>query len=101
MISGWRRSRSTRSGEVKTHAQRCFLARAFFTLCSIENFNRSESEVSSLLDLARDKFRRLLAERERLAQHGVRVRVIGKVDLLPEDLQVRRMIESTSLPFRG
>ncbi len=56
---------------------------------SIENFKRSESEVSSLLDLARDKFRRLLGERDRLAEHGVRVRVIGNVALLPQDLQVR------------
>ncbi len=56
---------------------------------SIENFKRSESEVSSLLDLARDKFRRLLSERDRLAENGVRVRVIGKVALLPEDLQVK------------
>ena len=59
---------------------------------SIENFKRSESEVSSLLDLARDKFRRLLSERDRLAENGVRVRVIGKVALLPEDLQVKIII---------
>ncbi len=54
---------------------------------SIENFNRSESEVSALLDLARDKFRRLLAEKERLCEQGVRVRVVGRTALLPDDLR--------------
>jgi ditrans,polycis-polyprenyl diphosphate synthase len=43
--------------------------------------------VDGLLDLARDKFRCLLEERDRLREHGVRVRVIGNVYLLPSDLQ--------------
>ena len=54
---------------------------------SIENFKRKEDEVNGLLDLARSKFRRLLEERERLREHGIRVRVIGNVGLLPEDLR--------------
>ena len=41
---------------------------------SIENFKRPQSEVEGLLDLARDKFRRLIDEAEQLKQHGVRVK---------------------------
>jgi len=54
---------------------------------SIENFNRAESEVSDLLSLARDKFVKLLDETEKLKQAGVRVRIIGNLRYLPEDLQ--------------
>ena len=41
---------------------------------SIENFKRPQSEVEGLLDLARDKFRRLIDEAEQLKRHGVRVK---------------------------
>ncbi|KAK7871918.1 hypothetical protein R5R35_009723 [Gryllus longicercus] len=54
---------------------------------SIENFKRSTEEVNELMDLARDKFKRLLDEREKLMDHGVSVRVIGNLALLPEDLR--------------
>ena len=54
---------------------------------SIENFKRSKSEVDGLLNLAKDKFRRLIDEQDRLREHGVRVKVIGNIHLLPEDLQ--------------
>ena len=39
------------------------------------------------MDLAREKFKRIVAEKDRLAEHGVRVRVIGNSSLLPQDLQ--------------
>ncbi len=39
------------------------------------------------MDLASQKFRRILDERARLASHGVRVRVLGDLNRLPEDLR--------------
>ena len=54
---------------------------------SIENLKRSRDEIDSLMGLARDKFADLLAEKERLAARGVRIRVIGNLSLLPLDVQ--------------
>ncbi|CAH7435967.1 Dhdds [Phodopus roborovskii] len=54
---------------------------------SIENFKRSKSEVDGLLDLARQKFSCLMEEQEKLQKHGVCIRVLGDLHLLPLDLQ--------------
>jgi len=54
---------------------------------SIENFNRKESEVSDLLNLARDKFKVLLGEKEKLSEAGLRVRILGNLSYLPADLR--------------
>ncbi|XP_073728667.1 dehydrodolichyl diphosphate synthase complex subunit DHDDS [Misgurnus anguillicaudatus] len=54
---------------------------------SIENFKRSREEVDGLMELARQKFSRLLMEQENLEKHGVRIRVLGDLTLLPLDLQ--------------
>ncbi|XP_021562145.1 dehydrodolichyl diphosphate synthase complex subunit DHDDS isoform X3 [Carlito syrichta] len=54
---------------------------------SIENFKRSKSEVDGLMDLARQKFSRLMEEKEKLQRHGVCIRVLGDLHLLPLDLQ--------------
>lgn len=54
---------------------------------SIENFKRSEEEVKGLLDLSREKFSKLLDESSKLHEHGVCIRVIGNLSLLPDDLQ--------------
>jgi len=54
---------------------------------SIENYKRPQAEVDTLMNLARDKFRRLIAEAGRFAEAGVRVKVLGNVALLPADLQ--------------
>lgn len=62
---------------------------------SIENFKRSDEEVHGLLDLAREKFSKLLQELPKLHEHGVRIRVIGNIELLPEDLQ--KLIAQTML----
>ncbi len=64
-----------------------YLGHAITFFYSIENFKRPQLEVDGLLDLAREKFRRLLDEREKLKEAGVRVRVIGNVHLLPDDLK--------------
>ncbi|XP_075227828.1 dehydrodolichyl diphosphate synthase subunit [Lycorma delicatula] len=53
---------------------------------SIENFKRSEEEVDALLELARQKFQRLLDECDKLMEKGVRIRVIGNWSLLPENI---------------
>ena len=45
---------------------------------SIENFKRDQEEVENLLDLFREKIRLLIAEEKKLAEHGVRVKIIGK-----------------------
>ncbi|KAF7691976.1 dehydrodolichyl diphosphate synthase complex subunit DHDDS [Silurus meridionalis] len=54
---------------------------------SIENFKRSKEEVNGLMELAKEKFLRLLDEQENLEKHGVCIRVLGDLTLLPEDLQ--------------
>ncbi|XP_030378180.1 dehydrodolichyl diphosphate synthase complex subunit DHDDS [Scaptodrosophila lebanonensis] len=54
---------------------------------SIENFKRSTDEVEGLFNLAREKFSKLLEESDRLNEHGIRIRVIGSIELLPQDLQ--------------
>ncbi|KAM6296095.1 dehydrodolichyl diphosphate synthase complex subunit DHDDS isoform 2-T2 [Aegotheles albertisi] len=54
---------------------------------SIENFKRSQEEVDGLMDLARQKFSRLLEEQESLKKHGVCIRVLGDLPLLPLDIQ--------------
>ncbi|MEE6526802.1 hypothetical protein FKM82_027672 [Ascaphus truei] len=54
---------------------------------SIENFKRSAEEVEGLMELARQKFSRLLEERDKLEKHGVCIRVLGDLTLLPLDIQ--------------
>jgi len=54
---------------------------------SIENFKRSDDEVSGLMELAREKFRKLLEEKDQIEKHGVRFRFFGNATLLPLDVQ--------------
>ena len=54
---------------------------------SLENFKRSDEEVAELMELARDKFTLILEQKNKLDEHGVRVRFIGDVQRLPTDLQ--------------
>lgn len=53
---------------------------------SIENFKRSKEEVDSLMELARKKFDKLLEERNKLNERGIKIRVIGNLKLLPKDI---------------
>ncbi|GAA6067530.1 dehydrodolichyl diphosphate synthase complex subunit DHDDS, partial [Tachysurus ichikawai] len=66
---------------------------------SIENFKRSKEEVDGLIELAKEKFLRLLGEQENLEKHGVCVRVLGDLTLLPEDLQ--RLISKAVVSTRA
>ncbi|KAF2880569.1 hypothetical protein ILUMI_25607 [Ignelater luminosus] len=54
---------------------------------SIENFKRSSDEVDTLMDLAREKYKRLMEEKDKLMAEGVCIRVIGNLELLPEDIR--------------
>lgn len=53
---------------------------------SLDNFHRDTSEVEALFQLFEDKTREL-AEHTDVHKNDVRVRYIGKIDLLPESLQ--------------
>lgn len=54
---------------------------------SIENFKRSKSEVDGLMELAAEKFSKMLEEVDKLAEHGVCISVLGDLSLLPGDIQ--------------
>ncbi|XP_035382569.1 dehydrodolichyl diphosphate synthase complex subunit DHDDS [Electrophorus electricus] len=66
---------------------------------SIENFKRSQEEVDGLMQLAKEKFLRLLDEQENLRKHGVCIRVLGDLTLLPDDLQ--RLIAKSVVATRA
>ncbi|MEM2098404.1 MAG: polyprenyl diphosphate synthase [Candidatus Bathyarchaeia archaeon] len=53
---------------------------------STENFKRSPQEVAEIMKLAEEKFRKLLTN-ERIHRNRVHVKVIGRVNLLPKNLQ--------------
>jgi tritrans,polycis-undecaprenyl-diphosphate synthase [geranylgeranyl-diphosphate specific] len=53
---------------------------------STENFGRSKAEVEEIMRIAGDNFKRILTD-ERIHRNKVRVKVIGRVNLLPENLQ--------------
>jgi tritrans,polycis-undecaprenyl-diphosphate synthase [geranylgeranyl-diphosphate specific] len=53
---------------------------------SIENFQRSDEEKGYLFDLIKQKLLEVLRS-EKMRRNRVRVRAIGRIDLLPEDLR--------------
>jgi len=53
---------------------------------STENFRRSQQEIAEIMKIAEEEFRKLLTE-ERIHRNKVHVKVIGRVNLLPENLQ--------------
>ena len=53
---------------------------------STENFSRNPEEIDKIMKIAEKKFCKLLTD-ERIHRNKVHVRVIGQVDLLPENLQ--------------
>lgn len=63
---------------------------------STENFGREEDEKRYLFDLMKVKFNELLTSRK-IHDNHVRVRAIGRVDLLPSDLSeaIRRVEDAT------
>jgi tritrans,polycis-undecaprenyl-diphosphate synthase [geranylgeranyl-diphosphate specific] len=63
---------------------------------STENFRRSPKEVNEIMQIAEEKLRTIL-ENEKIHKNKVRVKAIGRLDLLPKKLQglIRRVEEST------
>ena len=53
---------------------------------STENFRRSPEEIEEIMRIAEEKFRKLLMD-ERIHRNKVHVKVIGRVNLLPQSLQ--------------
>eukprot|EP00898_Chlorokybus_atmophyticus_P001482 jgi/Chlat1/2334/Chrsp17S02803 len=54
---------------------------------SIDNFKRSKAEVDALMDLAEQKLAELLQEIVLLEKHGVAIRVLGNLSMLPPKVQ--------------
>lgn len=54
---------------------------------SIENFHRSSYEVECLMQLGKSKFKQMVGNGEMCDKYGIRIRVLGKRDLLPLDVQ--------------
>ena len=63
---------------------------------STENFQRHPKEVEELMTIAEEKLREVLTD-ERIHGHRVRVKVIGRLNLLPKSLQemVRQVEDAT------
>ncbi|XP_065057833.1 dehydrodolichyl diphosphate synthase complex subunit DHDDS-like [Rhopilema esculentum] len=66
---------------------------------STENFKRSEEEVNGLMALAKEKFDRLMEEKDMIMKYGVCVRVLGDASLLPEDVRtsVARVVDFSKM----
>ena len=62
---------------------------------STENLNRPQEELNGLFNLVRNHF---LTEIKRICAKGARMRIIGELSMLPEDIQeiVRRAEEETA-----
>ncbi len=53
---------------------------------STENFRRSKNEVEEIMRIAQEQFQKILTD-ERIHKNKVHVKVIGRLSLLPKDLQ--------------
>lgn len=53
---------------------------------STENFRRSKNEVEEIMRIAQEQFRKILTD-ERIHKNEIHVKVIGRLSLLPKDLQ--------------
>ena len=53
---------------------------------STENFARNTEEVTQIMDIAKERFRKLLKD-ERVHRDKVHVKVIGRVNMLPDNLR--------------
>ena len=54
---------------------------------SLETINRPKEEVDGLMQLAREKFQEMLSHRDSLIKTGARIRAIGRLSALPQDLR--------------
>jgi tritrans,polycis-undecaprenyl-diphosphate synthase [geranylgeranyl-diphosphate specific] len=68
---------------------------------STENFTRSKDEVAEIMRIACENLRKILTD-ERVYKDRIRVKVIGRTNLLPEDLQqVIQDVERTTQDYDG
>jgi ditrans,polycis-polyprenyl diphosphate synthase len=58
---------------------------------SIENFKRAEDEVSALMRLATEKLREMCCAESVIMRQRVRVRVVGNLDRVPQDVRAEMM----------
>lgn len=56
---------------------------------SVENFKRTQDEIDSIMNLARKKCDSILDELDRVNDAGIKVKVAGDLELLPDDLRER------------
>ncbi|KAF7778413.1 hypothetical protein Agabi119p4_2758 [Agaricus bisporus var. burnettii] len=61
----------------------CVSAYAF----AIDNFNRPKEEVDALMNLAQSKLLELCNEGDLLDEYGVRLNIVGRIELFPKALQ--------------
>lgn len=54
---------------------------------SIENFKRSNYEIQWLMELAKTKFKQVVSNGEMCEQFGIQIRILGDLDLVPEDVK--------------
>ena len=74
-------------GEVLQWCQTLGVSQVTVYAFSAENFKRSEKEVDDLMELARKKFSKVLQQKDKLHEHGVRICFVGELHRLPKDLQ--------------
>lgn len=58
---------------------------------SVENFDRNKDEVDEIMSLAKEKFSEVVGNPD-VHKYKVRIQAIGRVDLLPEDVQTAIML---------
>jgi tritrans,polycis-undecaprenyl-diphosphate synthase [geranylgeranyl-diphosphate specific] len=54
---------------------------------SVENFQRKKDEVDEIMAIAKDKFSEVVGNPD-VHKHRVRIQAIGRVDLLPDEVQM-------------
>ena len=74
-------------GEVLHWCQAVGVSQVTVYAFSAENFKRSKEEVNDLMELAREKFTKILEQKEKLHEYGVRICFVGELHRLPKDLQ--------------
>ncbi|CEH16844.1 Cis-prenyltransferase [Ceraceosorus bombacis] len=83
-------------GALKTVLEVCLELRGLDTVSvyafAIDNFKREPEEVEALMMLAKRNLKELAGHGEVLARHSVRLRIVGRRELLPVD--VRAAVES-------
>jgi tritrans,polycis-undecaprenyl-diphosphate synthase [geranylgeranyl-diphosphate specific] len=68
---------------------------------STENFQRPDHEVDTLMELFADRLTNLAAD-ARILENRVRVRVLGRTDMLPAEVQQAvALVESATRDFEG